>query len=67
MINPCKLNTYKGFLFGVHKKVRSFGGSLKSSLLTYPFYKIGEERGRWRFYLSLKAIPNLNIAATKAR
>jgi|GEM_PF-5061466 len=24
MINPCKLNTYKGFLFMVHRKVHSF-------------------------------------------
>jgi hypothetical protein len=52
MINPCKLNTYKGFLFGVHKKVRSFGGSLKSSLLTYPYYKISEEREKVKGVIS---------------
>ncbi|MEY2595429.1 MAG: hypothetical protein RI965_701 [Bacteroidota bacterium] len=43
-INPCKLNPYKGFLFRVHRKVHSFLGFLKSSRLTYPYYKISEER-----------------------
>jgi hypothetical protein len=28
-INPCKFNTYKGFLFGVHRKVHSFLGFLE--------------------------------------
>ncbi len=45
-IIPCKSNTYKGFLFRVHRKVHSFWGSLKSSRLTYPCYKISEELGK---------------------
>jgi len=44
--NPCSLITYKGFLFREHRKVHSFLGYLKSSRLTYPYYKVSEERER---------------------
>ena len=51
-INPCKLNNYKGFLFRVHRKVRSFYGFLKSCHLTYLCYKISvESRSKFLHYL----------------
>ena len=51
-INPCKLNTYKGFLFRVHRKVHSFLGFLEIFSLTYPCYKISvESRSKFLHYL----------------